>query len=117
MVTLAGAAMMGVTGAGTTVTVVVADLVPSAALVAVMVTLPAMVGAVHAPVAGVMVPPVALQVMDALAAPLTVLLKVWLVLAVMVRPDGVIALTATVRGVTVTAAVAVSPAALVTVRV
>ena len=117
MVTLIGAVMVGVTGAGTTVTVVLADLVPSATLVAVMVTLPAMVGAVHAPVAGVMVPPVALQVMALLNAPVTVLLKVWLVLTVMVGLAGLMAVTATVCGVTVAVAVAVSPAALVTVRV
>ena len=61
--------------------------------------------------------PVVVQMMALLKAPLTVLLKAWLVLAVMVGLAGVTALMDTVCGVTVTDAVAVSPAKLVTVRV
>ena len=57
------------------------------------------------------------QVMELLAAPFTVLLNAWLVLAVMVGLAGVTALTDTVCGVTVVDVVAVSFAALVTVRV
>ena len=115
---MAGAVMAGVTGAGTTVTWVEVDLVPSATLVAVMVKgPPAVAGAVQAPVAATMVPPVALQVMAGLRAPLTLLVKVWLVLTVRIALAGLMAPTTTVCGVAVTLAVAVSLAALVTVRV
>ena len=69
------------------------------------------------PVPTLMLPPLAVHVMDALAAPLTLLLKVWLVLAVRVGLAGVTADTTTVCGVTVTSTVAASPAALVTVSV
>ena len=105
------------TGAATTVTVVVAVLVASAWLVAVMVTLPGEAGAVKAPVEALIVPAVADQVRPVFDAPETELEKVVLVLTVMVGAAGLMAATPADCRVTPTAAVAVAPAALVTVRV
>jgi hypothetical protein len=95
VVTAAGAVMVGVTGAGATVTVVLADLVASATLVAVMVAVPAAAGAVHAPVA-LIVPLLAVQVMPVFTAPLTELLKATASFTVTVGLAGLMAATTTV---------------------
>jgi hypothetical protein len=64
-----------------------------------------------------MAPPVALQVIAGLAAPLTVAEKVTEAFTNWVELDGVMADTDTVPTVTVAVAVATSPAAFVTVSV
>ena len=117
MLTKAGTVTTGVVGAPTTVTVVVAVLATSSVEVAVMVTVPAVAGAVQAPVLALMLPPVADQVMPLVAPLEAVALKVVVELAVRVPPTGLMAPTATVCTVMGRLVVAVLPAALVTVRV
>jgi|SRR5690242_1499851 len=87
---------------GTTVTFVVADLLLSSFDVAVIVTLPARAGAVHVPVLGLIVPPLADHAMPSVTPPLAVAEKVVALLTVLVGASGVIAFTTTVCGVTVT---------------
>jgi hypothetical protein len=99
--------------AKTTVTMVVVDFVPSSFDVAVMVTLPAVPGAVHAPVLALITPPVAVQVIPLVAPPVTVVVKVVAVLTMRVGDAGLIAFTTTVCGVTVTELSTKSPAAFV----
>ena len=82
-----------------------------------MVTLWAEAGAVKAPVEALIVPAEADQVMPVFEAPETELEKVVEVFTVMVGAAGEIAATAADWTVMVTLAVAVDPAALVTVRV
>ena len=105
------------TGRLTTVTVVVAVLVASSLEVAVMVTDCSVAGAVQAPVEAFMVPALADQVTMLVAPPLAVVLKVVVELTSLVGAAGAKAVRATVCGVSVTVAVAVVPAALVTVMV
>ena len=108
---------MGVAGAATTVTDVVANLVGSAREVAVIVTVPAAAGAVHTPVLATMVPALAVQVRPFVTPPVAVSVKVVVVPAVRVGSAGLMAPTLTTWVVKRTATVAVLPAALVTVRV
>jgi hypothetical protein len=106
-----------IAGAATTVTVVELDFVASACEVAVMVKgPPAAAGAVQTPEA-LMLPPLALQVMSVFTAPATVAAKVVLVLTVLVGLAGLMAEIDTALTVTVAVAVALSPAALLTVSV
>ena len=79
---------------------VVADLVPSSFDVAVIVTLPAVAGAVQTPVLLFIVPRLADHVIPPVAPPLVVVLKEVKVFAVTVGAEGEIALTTTVCGVT-----------------
>jgi hypothetical protein len=88
--------------ASTTVADVVADLVLSSTDVAVMVTLPAVAGAVHAPVAAFIVPALADHVMLLVTPPVAVVVKVVALLTVFVGAAGLMAFTTTVCGVTVT---------------
>ena len=99
-------------GAATTLTVVLTNLVASSAEVAVMVTEPAVAGAVQTP-AEVMVPAVALHVTVLVRPPVAVALKVVRVPTVRVGDAGLTGLTATVCGVTAVDASTESPAALV----
>ena len=105
------------TGAATTITDVQEDLDESSLEVAVTVTTWAVPGAVQAPVVGLIVPAVALQVTAFVAPPVTEVVKVVAVPAVLVGLTGATDATTTVCGVTVTEVVAVVPAAFVTVRV
>ena len=89
-------------GAVTTVTVVVADIAPLSFEVAVMVTGPAVLGAVHAPVFALIVPGLADHVIPFVMPPVAVVLKAVALFTVRVGAAGVIAFTATVCGVTVT---------------
>ena len=115
--TFAGAVRTGVVGAATTAMVVLADLAGSSTEVAVMVTVWAVTGAVQTPVLATMVPALAVQARVFVAPPVAVALKVVLVPVVRVGKAGVMAPTLTAWVVRVTEAVAVLPAALVTVRV
>ena len=94
MIAAAGTKLL-MAGAATTLTVVVAVLVPSAWEVAVMVTDPAEAGAVKAPVEASIVPALADQVMPAFEAPETELEKVVPVPTVIVGVAGVTVPTAT----------------------
>ena len=98
-------------------TEVLADLLVSSLEVAVMVAEPAVAGAVQAPVAGSMVPAVAVQVRALVVPPVAVALKVVVVATVLVALAGLRAPTLTTLGVTVRVVVAVLPRLLVTVRV
>ena len=95
-------AEMDVVTAKTTITVVEADLVPSSFDVPVIVTLPAVAGAVHAPVLAFMVPALAVQLMPFVAPPEAVVPNVVELFTVSVGLAGLIGLTTTVCGVTVT---------------
>jgi len=106
-------ALIDAVAASTTVTVVVAVLLLSSFAVAVMVTLPAVAGAVHAPVPAFIAPALADHVMPLVTPPVAVVVKVVAVLTVLVGAAGLMALTATVCGVTVTELSTKSPAALV----
>ena len=99
--------------ARTTFTVVLAVFVASSCDVAVMVTLPAVPGAVHVPVLALIVPALADHVMPLVAPPVAVILKVVELFTVRVGTAGVMAPTVTVCGATVTELSAKSPAALV----
>ena len=72
--------------------------------VAVMVTFPAVDGAVHAPVLGLMAPPLADQVTPFVTPPVAVVLNVVELLTVRVGAPGLSGFTTTVCGVTVTEA-------------
>ena len=104
-------------GASTTVTVVVESLVASSEEAAVIVTGPGTAGAIQAPVAAFIVPPVADQVSPFVAPPVAVAEKVVALPVVRVGAAGLMAPTLTACTVTVAEAVAVAPAAFVTVRV
>ena len=79
-----------------------ADLLESSFDVAVIVTFPDAFGAVHAPVLALIVPALADQVMPLITPPVAVVLKVVELFTVRVGAAGVIALTITVCGVTMT---------------
>ena len=85
-----------------TVTVVVTVFAGLSCDVAVIVALPAVAGAVQAPVLEFMVPALADQVMPLVTPPVAVVLKVVPVLIVRVGAAGLIAFTTTVCGVTET---------------
>ena len=106
-------ALIDAVAASTTVTVVVAVLLLSSFAVAVMVTFPAVAGAVHAPVLAFIVPALADHVMPLVTPPVAVVVKVVAVLTVFVGEVGLMAFTATVCGVTVTELSTKSPAAFV----
>ena len=111
-------ALIEAVGASTTVTVVVAFLLASSFDVAVIVTLPAVPGAVHAPVLPLIAPPLAVQATVPKFPPLVVVLKVVELFTVRVGEAGLTGLTTTVCGVTsAESTVACCPPALVTVRV
>jgi len=107
---------VGVVGRATTVTVVLLDLVGSSAEVAVMVTDCGVAGAVQAPVLALMEPALAVQLRRLVAPLVAVAVNVVVEFTSLVGAAGLRAPTATVCGVRVTLAVAVVPAALVTVR-
>jgi hypothetical protein len=106
-------ALMDDVAAKTTVTTVVADFVPSSFDVAVMVTLPAVAGAVHVPVLALITPPLAVQLIPLVTPPMAVVVNVVALFTVRVGDAGLIAFTTTVCGVTVTELSTKSPAALV----
>lgn len=81
--------------------------------VAVIVTLPGAAGAVHAPVLAFMEPALAVHVIPLVTPPVEVVENVVEVFTVRVGVDGLIALTAIARGVTMTELSIKSPAALV----
>jgi hypothetical protein len=93
-------AVIDAVDASTTFTMVVADLVASSFDVAVIVTLPAVPGAVHTPVLTLIAPPLAVQLIPLVFPPLAVVLKVVALLTVRVGAAGLIAFTTTVCGVT-----------------
>ena len=103
-------------GAATTLTVVVEVLEVSSLAVAVMTAVWTVAGGSQLPVAALMVPALAVQVTTLVVPPVAVAEKtVGVELpAVLAGAAGVIALTATVCGVTVTEVSVESPAALVT---
>jgi len=103
------------TGAATTVTVVDTDFEGSSTEVAVMVTVCPVAGAVQ--VDPTHVPAVAAQVTVFVTPPVTVVLKLVLVLTVRMGLTGLSAVRTTVWGITVAVAVAVAPSRFVTVRV
>ena len=88
--------------ARTTLTAVVAVLLLSSLDVAVMVTLPAVAGAVQTPVLAFMVPALADQLMLLVTPPVAVVENVVDLVTVRVGAAGVIAPTTTVFGVTMT---------------
>jgi hypothetical protein len=88
--------------ARTTLTLVVAVFAGLSCDVAVMVTLPAVAGAVQAPVLAFMAPALADQLMLLVTPPVAVVEKVVELLTVRVATVGVIAFTTTVCGVTET---------------
>ena len=99
--------------AATTLTVVDALFEESSREVAVIVTVPAVAGAIQAPVPASMVPAVAVQVRPLVTPPVAVAVNVVLVPTVRVGVAGVMGPTTTICGVTVTEVSAGSPAALV----
>jgi hypothetical protein len=86
----------------TTFTAVVAVLLLSSVEVAVIVTFPEVPGAVHMPALAFIVPALADQLIPFVTPPLAVVVKVVVLFTVFVGAAGVIALTTTVCGVTVT---------------
>jgi hypothetical protein len=105
-----------ITGAATTVTVVLLDLLGSALDVAVMIHVPGEAGAVHMPMS-VIDPQVASQRRLVSTAPLTEAVNMVIVPTVTVELAGLTAETTTGATFTVTCAVTPVPAALVAVRV
>jgi hypothetical protein len=105
-----------ITGAATTVTVVLLDFVGSALDVAMTVHVPGEVGAVHVP-PPVIDPQVASQRRLVSTAPFTVAVNVVFVPAVTVEFAGLTAETLTESTRTMTCAVTLVPAALVAVNV
>ena len=95
-------AVIDALGAATTFTRVVADFVLSSFEVAVIVRLPAVPGAVQAPVAALMEPELADHEMPLVTLPVAVVVKVVVLSMVRVGAAGAMAFTATVCGMTVT---------------
>lgn len=116
--TLVGLSETEMTGADVTVTVADADFVPSAALVALTVYVPAVLGAVYSPELDT-VPPVALQVTAVFVVPLTVAVNWCVVPVCSVVVFGLIPTTTGAGALTVTVAEAdfVESAPLVAVTV
>jgi hypothetical protein len=83
-------------------TVVIAVLLVSSVEVAVIVTLPAALGAVQVPVLEFIVPALADQLSPFVTPPLAVVVKIVVLFTVFVGAAGAIALTTTICGVTVT---------------
>ena len=95
-------ALMESVGSNTTVTVVVADFEPSSFEVAVIVKVPLPAGAVQTPDPAFIVPPLADHVMPLVTPPTAVVVNVGVLFTLTVEFAGLIALTTTVCGVTVT---------------
>ena len=99
--------------ASTTLTMVAAVLLPSSFEAAVMVTLPAMAGALQTPVLALIVPAAADHVIPLVAPPVAVVLNAVVLFTVRIGAAGLTAFTKTVCGVTVTELSVKSPAELV----